>query len=262
MLQVTFLGVEGYPANGRMTISTLLDMGTHKMLLDCGASIVSQLDAAGTRVADVDAVFVSHLHADHASGLPLMCAGNIMERFTGVAEGAGRLTVVALESVLGPLLGHCKAAYPPLWSENPFTEVVEIPCGLDDRSEVSLPWGQLVSLPTDHAIPSAAAAVQTDEGKVCYCSDTRPVAGLRQLADGADLLICDVMGPNEGAEVASKFGFMTPDQAGQLASDAAAKRLALIHIADHTQRAKCVDQAGASFGGSVIAPNNGETLGL
>jgi len=262
MVDVIFLGVEGYPSNGRRTISVLLKQDDNYLLLDCGASIIEQLAEMGMHVADVDAVFISHLHADHSSGLPLLCFGNIMERFGGQVKGKGHLSILGRESVLNPLIAYCKAAYPALWTDNPFVEMQMIFCLEDGLSEIDFGWGCAKTLPTDHAIPSTAIAVETKAGIICYCSDTRPSDALVELASKPSLLICNVIGPNEIAETTGRFGFMTPEAAGQLGIKLKAYKLALIHIANADQRRICQDQAAAVFGGQVLVPSNGETIGL
>jgi len=47
----------------------LLEIGTHKMLLDAGSDLKYMLRDANVKTADIDAVFISHLHNDHVGGL-------------------------------------------------------------------------------------------------------------------------------------------------------------------------------------------------
>jgi ribonuclease BN (tRNA processing enzyme) len=45
------------------------DSKDSKLLLDCGGDIRHSLAAAGGRAEEIDGVYISHLHADHVSGL-------------------------------------------------------------------------------------------------------------------------------------------------------------------------------------------------
>lgn len=68
-MELTFLGVgsaftmEGFQSN------MLLSIGDKKMLIDCGSDARKSLAAIGLGCADVDAVYISHQHADHVGGL-------------------------------------------------------------------------------------------------------------------------------------------------------------------------------------------------
>lgn len=260
MVTITFLGVEGYPMQGRQTISVLVSNGANHILLDCGASIVQQLERTGIRVSEIGAVFVSHIHADHSSGVPLLCFGNVMERFYGLASSKGSLRIIGIHAVLDPLLSYCRTAYPLLWKENPMLEIEEITCPETEPASFDLGWCKVATFPTSHALPSVGCSVIAEGHKISFTSDSRRTPGIDSAVGGSDILICSILGPNTEAATSQKFGFMTPRDAGELAEASGARQLALIHIADVTQRAVCHSEASVVFNAEVITPSNGDKV--
>src|SRR5207237_955249 len=79
MLDVYLLGEGGtMPLPGRWLSSLLVRHEGRLLLFDCGEGTQIPLRAAGWGLRAVDAVFLTHFHADHVSGLPglLLPPGN------------------------------------------------------------------------------------------------------------------------------------------------------------------------------------------
>ena len=76
-----------------------------------------------------------------------------------------------------------------------------------------------------------------------------------------DLLIACLMGPNSVQETAAKFGFMVPTEAADLATRAGADKLAIIHIGEHSQRVRCLEETKSEFE-NVFAPSSGDSIFL
>jgi ribonuclease BN (tRNA processing enzyme) len=69
-LDLLFLGSgNAFAAEGRAFSSFLLN---GRYLFDCGPTILQQLRKAQVSSNDIDAVFISHFHADHFFGLPFL----------------------------------------------------------------------------------------------------------------------------------------------------------------------------------------------
>lgn len=54
-----------FPTKERFPSSFLLEEGNVKILLDCGHEAIARLVELGFDVRDIDAIFISHFHADH-----------------------------------------------------------------------------------------------------------------------------------------------------------------------------------------------------
>ncbi|HEV2819656.1 MAG TPA: MBL fold metallo-hydrolase, partial [Solirubrobacteraceae bacterium] len=71
-LSLFFAGTAGsVPSARRGLPATLLRRGGERILFDCGEGTQRQL-VRSVGLADLDAVFLTHLHADHWLGLPGM----------------------------------------------------------------------------------------------------------------------------------------------------------------------------------------------
>ena len=69
-LDVIFLGTGGsVPSARRNTASVLVRRGGDRLLFDCGEGTQRQMQRS-TGLIGVDAIFITHLHADHYLGLP------------------------------------------------------------------------------------------------------------------------------------------------------------------------------------------------
>ena len=77
---LTFLGTGGgWPAAGRTCSSLLLETDGRRYLLDAGEPCSHRLKGAGVPFDAIDAVFISHGHSDHLSGLPMYIQGSWLE---------------------------------------------------------------------------------------------------------------------------------------------------------------------------------------
>ncbi len=77
---LTFLGTGGgIPMTDRVHSSILLESGGRRWLLDAGEPCSQRLKAMGVPFASLDAIFISHGHSDHLSGLPMIIQGAWLE---------------------------------------------------------------------------------------------------------------------------------------------------------------------------------------
>lgn len=70
MAKLTFLGAGAAFTMDNFQSNMLITSDSGKnLLIDCGGDVRHSLKASGYSVADLDAVFISHLHADHTGGI-------------------------------------------------------------------------------------------------------------------------------------------------------------------------------------------------
>lgn len=70
MMKVTFLGTSAtISTKERNMTATMISVDRKKLLFDCGEGVARQIKIAGAGL-DIDAVFLTHFHADHTLGLP------------------------------------------------------------------------------------------------------------------------------------------------------------------------------------------------
>lgn len=105
---LTFLGTGcGWPMTDRFHSSLLLEEGGRRWLLDAGEPCSHRLKAMGVPFDSLDAVFISHGHSDHLSGLPMLIQGAWL-------EGRGRpLPIYLPRELVAPVKMWLDAVYLP-----------------------------------------------------------------------------------------------------------------------------------------------------
>lgn len=72
-MRVRFLGSgDAFGSGGRLQTCILLDSGTSRILVDCGASSLIALKRDGIDPNEIDAILITHLHGDHFGGVPFL----------------------------------------------------------------------------------------------------------------------------------------------------------------------------------------------
>ena len=81
-MQITFLGTShGYSDNGKFLSSALVESGGVSYLIDAGAPVESLLLKYNKNSDDIRGVFITHMHCDHATFLPMVIEPFLRFRF-------------------------------------------------------------------------------------------------------------------------------------------------------------------------------------
>jgi ribonuclease BN (tRNA processing enzyme) len=205
----------GYPAPGNPNSGFLLEHRAAKLWLDAGTGTFAELQRAAD-FTRVDALLLSHAHADHCADLyPL----HVAIRY-GLDNGF-KLPVFAppgaLE-LLGGLLGREGAR--SLREAFDFHEI-------DAGKEVEVAGVRFTFLRTDHPIHTLAMRAETADGTLTYSADTGPGVDLAGFARGSDLLLCEANYQDARMGVPLH---LSARQAAGIARQATVRELALTHI--------------------------------
>src|SRR5215472_11645443 len=96
---------DGWPCSDRNHAAFLYQFGRASILIDCGEPIDGSFKRAGLNYESPDAIFISHLHADHFGGFFMLAQGMWL-------EGRKReLPVYLPGGGIRPLNGMLKAAF-------------------------------------------------------------------------------------------------------------------------------------------------------
>jgi glyoxylase-like metal-dependent hydrolase (beta-lactamase superfamily II) len=68
-MKITFIGTGSAFSKNHGNSSAIIEADGRKLLIDCGRTVPDALPATGMRWHDIDALYVSHAHADHAGGI-------------------------------------------------------------------------------------------------------------------------------------------------------------------------------------------------
>lgn len=201
----------------RTTTMMALDNGSGLLLVDCGGDAVPRLASAGLDPTRIDALIVTHEHADHVGGFPLL-----MERLWLM----GRRDPVPVYGI-APALAQVRRVHDAFdvssWDGYPGWTAHEVPHEPDALVLERERW-RVTAAPGRHAVPVIGLRFEdVASGRVAtYGCDTAPAAAITALAGGSDLLLHEATG--EGPVHSSA------EQASRTALEANAKRLVLVHL--------------------------------
>jgi ribonuclease Z len=89
--------------------------------------------------------------------------------------------------------------------------------------------------------------------KFAFVMDTRLCDAAFELADDADLLVCESTFADADAALAADYGHLTAGQAGQIAAAAGVRRLVLTHFSQrYNDPAQLLRDAAAVYDGDIV----------
>ena len=238
-------------ANGACS-GYLVEEGGSCLLLDCGNGVFSKLRRYGDYTA-VDAVLISHLHADHFLDLvPFAYALSYAPR-QQAADAPARPRLYAPADAAATFRRVTGAWGSEDLIEGAF-ELREYRAG--DVVEVGAIRARLHEVP--HFVPTCAVDISSrDAGRFTYGADCGPNDEVVRFADGTDLLMLEATLP--GPEPPSgPRGHLTPAEAGEHGCRARARRLVLTHISDELDERSAQAQAERAFRRPVIVAREGD----
>ncbi len=238
----------------------LLQEGRTTVLVDCGNGVFSKMRQFVDYV-DVDAVVISHLHADHFLDLV---------PFSYALTYAPRQQPVPVP----PWPGTDSPARPrlicPPRSVDTFRRVVGA-WGNEDLVENAFVVEEYEESSTPHVGPLSFSfrsvphftetfAIRVDSsangGKhLAYGADSSPSEELVEFVKGCELLVIEATLPRP--ERTGMRGHLTPEEAGEHAKAAAAQRVLLTHISDELDATWARKQASEAFGQPVEMAREG-----
>jgi len=236
----------------------LVEAGDVCLLLDCGSGVFSKLRRFREYV-EVDAVVISHLHADHILDLV---------PFASALTYAPRQQPVPVDG----WPGTDTPARPRLYAPPGAAEAFERVCGgggmreqhianafdlreyaADDVVEVG-PL-EIRFQPVPHFLLTHAVEIREGESRLTYSADSSPSEDLCAFAAGTGLLLIEATLPRPERE--GPRGHLTPSEAGEHGRRAGVRRLVLTHLSDELDADWARAEAEQAFGGPVEVAHEG-----
>jgi len=186
-VRLRFLGSgDNFGSGGRFQACIHVDTGTTRFLMDCGASSLIAMKRAGISSAAIDAILISHLHGDHFGGIPffILDAQLISRRETPLViagpPGLTQRTHEAME-VFYPGASGIERKFAVR-----YIEMIE-----DETTQMGDLTVRPVRVIHGSGDPPYALRVECAGKIIAYSGDTEWTDALRNVAAGADLLICE-----------------------------------------------------------------------
>jgi ribonuclease Z len=229
LLDLLFLGSgNAFGAEGRAFSSFLLN---GRYLFDCGPTVLQQLRKAGVSHTGIDAVFISHFHADHFFGLPFLF---LASRYEGRTRD---ITIVGPPGIEERTAGLMSLGYPHLLDEAPFdVRFVEVSDGYCEN----ISGLNLAAARVDHVEQLVCFAYRAEpQGRsVVYSGDTTLCEGLLRLSKDAEIIVLECS--CDGVPV-----HLSPEGVAAVAQHAPQAQIVLTHL-DGLQE-------GRAFPGMIVA---------
>ena len=228
------------PTPTRFGSSFVVRTGDDHIMIDCGPAATHKLVQAGLWPTNVDYLFFTHHHFDHDVDYPcfLLC------RWDQSIGKENRLQVFGptlTEQLTRRILDEREGAFAHDWIarvNHPLSQSVYVnrggvlPRKPPDVSAKDIGPGKVFSgadwevhaAPAEHVQPyldSLAYRLDTPDGSIVFTGDTQPCDSVRELARGADVLLCMCWDDQQRmAEMGESGGQCGTTGAAQLAQDA------------------------------------------
>ncbi len=205
-----------YSDGGRTTTMLALEGSSGVIVVDCGGDAIQRLLAHGLDPLRVTTLIVTHEHADHVSGLPLM-----MERLW-LAGRRAPLPVLGITPAVDQAIRVHDAFDTSRWTDYPGMAPRAVAHEVDVLLHEDDDW-RITASPGTHAVPVVGLRCEARSGEVVtYSSDTAYDPRIVDLARNADLLLHEASG--------SSSVHASACEAARVAREANAERLVLVHL--------------------------------
>lgn len=248
---LTLLGTQGGPGvtTQRAGEANLLTVRGKHYLIDAGIGVSRRLAEAGAPPSTLAKIFITHQHNDHTAGLfGLM---TLYSSRNGPLEIIGPPKTAEFVADAIPLMKinwdiRAEQGGAPVARMIAMFKGRDVQPGLvyaDDTIKVTAMENTHFHFkPGSIASPNKSYAYrfQTPHKVIVFTGDTGPDPGLARFAEGADILVCEMVSPGVIRKVPESGRFhmveehLSPTQVGQLARDAKVKTLVLSHIVGET----------------------------
>jgi ribonuclease BN (tRNA processing enzyme) len=247
-VQLTVLGCAGtFPGPHSPCSSYLVEHDGFRLVVDMGAGSLGELQNH-IGLLDVDAIYISHLHADHCLDL---VAYSYARRYhpDGLPP---RLPVYGPDGTCSRICGAFDS--PPLNGLLDVFDFHEVPVGT-----MQLGPFEVTSALSNHPVECHALRISAGGASLTYSADTGVSDALVELARDTDLFLCEASWEDgdhpEGVHLSGR-------QAGEHAARAGARRLLLTHLVAWVDPDAIRAEAKAAYDGELDVAQAGKTYSV
>ncbi|NIA25546.1 MAG: MBL fold metallo-hydrolase [Gammaproteobacteria bacterium] len=237
-MRLTVLGSNGtFPTPGRPTSGYLIRHADTRIWVDAGSGTFAALQAV-IDYRTVDALVVTHVHADHSvdlfgfyhavkfgpgakAGIPVLCPEGLREQVVRYLGGPGHDPGATLDFQV-----------------------------CDDGATATVGAIGLAFARTDHGVPTLAVRAEAGGRVLVYSSDTGPAGDWARLAERADLFVCEAT--YQGATEDKPWSqHLTASEAGEIARSQVVDKLMITHVWPFLDPGRSVTESETTFGKPV-----------
>jgi ribonuclease BN (tRNA processing enzyme) len=229
-MKITVIGCwGGYPAKNEASSGYLLEYEDYRILLDCGSGVLSQLQNH-MKPEDLDAVVLTHYHADHVADIGVLQHAVLIQQILG----STKKTI--------PIYGHTLDE--PEFEKLTYKEITK-GVGYSENEPVKIGPLTFTFMKTKHPVPCFAMRVEAKGQAIVYTGDSSYMEEMAEFAKDANVLLCEsnFYGDMDG----SGAGHMTAREAGRIAVKADVQLLLLTHLPHFGDLFQLRKEAGEIF---------------
>lgn len=248
-MEICFLGTGApFPDPQRGSSAILVDVGSERILLDCGRSCVQQMARLGISPATITHCFLTHGHFDHVADYALLVltswrfGRHHMLKVYG-PPGTKAMSDALFNEAYRIDIAARKALQKKESQGDIGVKVTEMHQGAVVEGEG---WRVRAIEVIHWPIPvSLGFLVEGDARRIFFTGDTSPCDAVRKAAAGVDLLIHEAMyfPPGTGHYRSHSH----PEQVGEVARQAGVNHLVLTHLQPKTEKERLLNDAGVHF---------------
>jgi ribonuclease BN (tRNA processing enzyme) len=235
-VRLTVVGCSGsLPGPDSAASCYLVEHDGFRLALDLGSGAIGPLQ----RYMDprrLDAVLLSHLHADHYLDL---CSLQVALRYHPDGPHHRRVEVYGPAETASALARASWASVPALGEHLDFHDV--------RPGELRVGPFTVTAARAAHPVECHALRLEAGGRSLAYTGDTGPSAAVTELAGGVDLLLAEASFREGDANPPDLH--LTGLDAGRLAADAGAMRLVVTHVPPWHDPADALAEAQQAYGG-------------
>ncbi len=212
------------PQENKSKTSILL-RDEHNILFDCGGDVAKAFSFFGLDENELDAVFISHKHLDHLSGLSSLL------HCLWLSDREKKLPIYSNQETLNLL--------------NELIKLHDLDTKLDLEMNLLRDKGKVNEFGVKHCLVEHQVETTAFRYKdVSFSGDTKPCGSFIDLAQDSDLLIHEATYPSGKEKEAHEYGHSSIKDALEVKNKTNSNNLAIIHtspIVDATKEIKGID---------------------
>jgi ribonuclease BN (tRNA processing enzyme) len=186
-MRLTIVGCgDAFGSGGRLQTALHLSTGPKRYLIDCGASTSIGMHKLGLSPAEIDAVFISHLHGDHFAGLSWLLIDALY-----VSKRTRPLIITGPRGIEARFVAATEALYPGMTTTARSFDLNFIE--YDEGKRIEVAGAAVTPFEVRHpsGAPPYALRVEAEGKTIAFTGDTGWTENLCRAASGADLLISE-----------------------------------------------------------------------
>ena len=259
------------------------------LLFDPGEGTQRQMLFAGVTASQVTRICITHFHGDHSLGLPGVLQRMSLDRvahpvqacYPGVnqevfeclrhaslfhdvlalretpVDGDGVIADVPAFRLEARALSHLVPTFGYRLTEPDGRRMLA-----EELAAMGIAGPDIGRLQREGHLQAGGKRITLDEvseprrgQRFAFVMDTRLCDAAFELAQAADMLVCEATFADADADLAHDYGHLTAGQAGRIAAESGARLLVLTHFSQRYETwpaARLRDDAARAFGGEII----------